>query len=123
MPSDLARHAVVHVISRPLPPEWRFRDGRRELVVRLTPRLTVNEIETALVAVRAGHGITRVLSYQVAEELAAGTLVRLLRRFEPSALPVSLVTAGCAAPPTRVRAFLECALPAITRLPVIQPEG
>jgi len=33
--------------------------------VRLSPRLTANEIEAALVAVRAGHGITRVLSYQV----------------------------------------------------------
>ena len=122
-PAELVRHAVVHVVTRPLPPEWRFRDGRREIVARLAPRLSVNEIEAALVAVRAGHGITRVLSYQVADELAAGTLVRLLRRFEPPALPVSLVTTGSAAPPARVRAFLDYALPALARLPVIQPGG
>jgi DNA-binding transcriptional LysR family regulator len=122
-PAQLTHHVVVHIVTRPLPPEWRFRDGRHELVVRLAPRLVTNEIESALVAVRAGHGITRVLSYQVAEELAAGTLVRLLRRFEPPPLPVSLITAGKAAPPTRVRAFLSYALPALAALPVLHPDA
>ena len=121
-PADLARHAVVHVVSRPTPPEWRFRIGGRERVVRLAPRLTVNEIEAALVAVRAGHGITRVLSYQVAEELAAGTLLWLLRAYEPPALPVSLVTAS-AEPPPRVRAFLQHAIPALSALTVVRAEG
>jgi len=120
-PAALARHAVVHVVGRPTPPEWRFRSGGRERVVRLTPRLTVNEIEAALVAVRAGHGITRVLSYQVAEDLTSGTLVRLLREYEPRALPVSLVTAS-SEPPPRVRAFLEHALPALSALPVLRSE-
>jgi DNA-binding transcriptional LysR family regulator len=121
-PAELARHAVVHVVSRPIPPEWRFRVGRREVMVRLAPRLTVNEIEAALVAVRAGHGITRVLSYQVAEELAAGALVRLLLAYEPPALPVSLVAAA-ADPPPRVRAFLEHAVPALSALAVVRAEG
>jgi DNA-binding transcriptional LysR family regulator len=121
-PAELAQHAVVHVAGRPIPPEWRFRVGGRERVVRLAPRLTVNEIEAALVAVRAGHGITRVLSYQVADELAAGTLVRLLRAYEPPALPVSLVTAS-AEPPPRVRAFLEHAMPVLSALAVVQAEG
>jgi DNA-binding transcriptional LysR family regulator len=122
VPADLARHAVVHVVSRPIPPEWRFRVGRRERVVRLAPRLTVNEIEAVLVAVRAGHGVTRVLSYQVADELVAGTLVRLLRAYEPPALPVSLVCAS-AEPPSRVRAFLAPAVPRLSALAVVRAEG
>jgi DNA-binding transcriptional LysR family regulator len=121
MPAELARHAVVHVTGWPTPVEWGFRIGGRERVVRLAPRLTVNEIEAALVAVRAGHGITRVLSYQVADELAAGTLVRLLRAHEPPALPVSLVTAS-AEPPPRVRAFLEHAVPVLSALAVLWVE-
>jgi DNA-binding transcriptional LysR family regulator len=122
VPADLARHAVVHVAGRPVPSEWRFRAGRRERVVRLAPRLTVNEIEAALVAVRGGHGITRVLSYQVADEVAAGSLVRLLRAYEPPALPVGLVTAA-ADPPARVRAFLEHAVPLLSRLGVVQADA
>lgn len=122
VPAALARHAVVQVFGRPAAAEWRFRGGGRERVVRLTPRLTVNEIDAALVAVRAGHGITRVLSYQVAEDLASGALVRLLRAYEPPALPVSLVTAS-SEPPPRVRAFLQHAVPALSALPVVRPEG
>ena len=120
-PADLAQHAVVHVAGRPVSSEWRFRAGRHERVVRVTPRLTVNEIEAALVAVRAGHGVTRVLSYQVAEELAVGTLVRLLRAYEPPALPVSLVTASID-PPPRVRAFVAHAMPLLSALSVVQAE-
>jgi DNA-binding transcriptional LysR family regulator len=122
VPADLTGHAVVHVIGRSSPSEWRFRAGRHERVVHLTPRLTVNEIEAALVAVRAGHGITRVLSYQVAEEIAAGTLVRLLRDYEPPPLPVTLVAASSDAP-ARVRAFLQHAVPLLSVLPVVQPDG
>jgi DNA-binding transcriptional LysR family regulator len=121
VPADLTRHAVVHVISRSSPSEWRFRAGRHERVVRLSPRLTVNEIEAALVAVRAGHGITRVLSYQVAEEIAAGTLVRLLRDYEPPPLPVTLVAAS-SDPPAQVRAFLQHAVPLLSALPVVRPD-
>jgi DNA-binding transcriptional LysR family regulator len=120
-PAELARHAVVHVVGRPLPSEWRFRAGHREKVVRLNPRLMVNEIEAALVAVRAGHGITRVLSYQIADELKAGNLVRLLRAYEPPPLPVTLVVASVE-PPARVRAFLEHAIPVLSALLVVHPE-
>jgi DNA-binding transcriptional LysR family regulator len=122
LPADLTRHAVVNVIGRSSPPEWRFRAGRHARVVHLMPRLTVNEIEAALVAVRAGHGITRVLSYQVAEEIAAGTLVRLLRDYEPPPLPVTLVAAS-SDPPARVRAFLQHAIPLLSALPVVQAEA
>jgi DNA-binding transcriptional LysR family regulator len=121
VPADLTRHAVVHIVGRPIPSEWRFRAGRRERVVRLAPRLAVSDIEAALVAVRAGHGIARVLSYQVAEELAAGALVRLLRDYEPAPLPVCLV-AATADPPARVRAFVEHAAPLISALPEVRPE-
>jgi DNA-binding transcriptional LysR family regulator len=121
VPADLTRHAIVNAIGRSAPSEWRFRVGRHERVVRLSPRLTVNEIEAALVAVRAGHGITRVLSYQVAEEIAAGTLVRLLRGYEPPPLPVTFVAAA-SDPPARVRAFLQHAVPLLSALPVVQPD-
>jgi DNA-binding transcriptional LysR family regulator len=114
-PTDLTGHTVVHISAAGSLLEWRFRTGRQEKVVRLSPRLTVNDIEAALVAVCAGHGIARVLSYQVAEELLSGTLVRLLRAYEPAALPVSLVTASMN-PPARVRAFLDYATPILSAL-------
>ena len=58
---------------------------------------------------RAGRGIARPLSYQVTEDLAAGTLVLLLRDFEPESLPVQLVTLSRSYMAPKVRAFLDLA--------------
>ena len=106
-PADLATHDTLFFSIRPAPAEWRFRDGPRSRVVRLAPRLLVNDGEAALAACRAGQGIARALSYQVADDLAAGALVRVLAAFEPPPLPVQLVTPGGQYTAPRVRLFLD----------------
>jgi DNA-binding transcriptional LysR family regulator len=124
-PRDLAGHQVAQIITRPQAmSDWRFRrpDGREE-VVRVTPRLTVSDVDAGLAAVRDGHGIGRALSYQVAEDLAAGRLVRLLRAFEPAALPVQLVALSGRLMPGKVRAFLDHAAAELGRLAVLRGEG
>src|ERR1700677_3703544 len=68
-------------------PEWRFGAEDRATVVRLSPRLLVNDAEAVLYATRAGRGIARLLSYQAADDLAAGTLMRLMVDFEPDPSP------------------------------------
>ncbi|QYE35969.1 hypothetical protein KZX46_08530 [Polymorphobacter sp. PAMC 29334] len=54
-------------------------------------RFAVNTADAAIAAAVAGTGITRVLSYQVAEAVADGKLLLLLQSFEPEPLPVHLV--------------------------------
>lgn len=123
-PAELDRHQTILTTGRGRVPDWRYRtpDGR-DLTVRLTPRLTISDVDATLQAVRDGHGIARALSYQVAEDLAAGRLVRLLRDFEPEPLPVQLVTQTARLLPTRVRAFLDHAAAAIDAAPVVQPDA
>ncbi len=124
-PQDLAGHQVAQIITRPQAmSDWRFRrpDGGEE-VVRVTPRLTVSDVDAGLAAVREGHGIARALSYQVAEDIAAGRLVRLLRAFEPPALPVQLVALSGRLMPAKVRAFLDHAAAELGRLAVLRAEG
>jgi len=107
-------------------PEWRFAaPGSRpeegaEVVVRIAPRFVVTQAEAAVAADCAGRGVVRALSYQVAEELAEGRLVRLLRAWEPPPVPVQLVfpTARLMAP--RLRAFLDFAAPRLAALPVLR---
>jgi DNA-binding transcriptional LysR family regulator len=89
-------------------------------VVRLAPRLLVNDVDARLEAARAGQGVVRVLSYQVAEDLAAGRLVRLLRTHEPRPLPVQLVAAGRAHMSPKIRAFLDLAARQLATLRVLQ---
>jgi DNA-binding transcriptional LysR family regulator len=119
-PADLARHRIVLTTAVSATPEWRFEAGGRPRAVRLDPRLRVNDVEAALAAVLAGQGIGRALSYQVADELAAGRLVRLLPDFEPPPLPVQLLTAGGRFMPPLVRAFLDFAAPRLERLAVLR---
>lgn len=118
-PKDLSAHDIVFNSSRPAPPEWRFRVGGRDRAVRLSPRLMVTEVEAMLLAVRAGRGIGRALSYQVADDFAAGTLTRLLQKFEPPALPVQLVVPTARHMPPAVRAFLDHAARSLAKLRVI----
>lgn len=122
-PAELANHETIFGTARSETSEWRFGPPSRGSVVRLSPRLLINDIEAQLLAARAGRGIARVLSYQVVDELAAGTLVRLLQPFEPPPLPVQLVTLGGSYRAPKVRAFLDYAAAALRELGVIRESG
>jgi DNA-binding transcriptional LysR family regulator len=121
VPADLAAHETVLFAAVGAAPEWRFRgpDGAAA-TVRIAPRLVVTQAEAAVAAACAGRGVVQTLSYQVAEELADGRVVRLLRAWEPPPVPVHLVfpTARLMAP--RLRAFLDHAVPRLTALPVLR---
>jgi len=119
-PADLADHEIVYSSTQPGPTEWRFDGPRGPQTVRLRPRLMVNAIEPVIEAAVQGRGVTRVFSYQLAEELADGRLVRLLRAYEPAPIPVQLVTVSTRLMPPRVRAFLDFAAAALSRLDVIR---
>ena len=118
-PKDLLKHDIVHNWTRPSPVEWRFRSSGRDRVVRPTPRLMTTEVDALLVALRAGRGIGRTISYQVADDWASGALVRLLREFEGPPLPVHLVVPSARHMPRSIRAFLDHAAPALDALRVI----
>jgi DNA-binding transcriptional LysR family regulator len=117
-PADIVKHEVISGAARPL--VWRFRHGGRERVVRLAPRLIVNEVDAMLIAVRGGRGLGRPLSYQVADDLASHSLVRLLPEYEPPPLPVQLVTPSAQHLAPKTRAFLDHAIRAFAALEVIR---
>jgi len=71
------------------------------------PRITEAAIDAAI----AGFGVTRVLSYQVAEAVRTGALRLALESFEPAAWPVSLVRPERGRLPLKLRAFLDLAAP------------
>lgn len=119
-PADIAAHEAIASVAANQTLTWRFGGPRSGSAVVLTPRLIVNEVESVLIAARAGRGLARVLSYQAAEDLASGALVRLLPEFEPPPLPVQLVVPGGRPPAARVRAFIDHA---VARLPELAPIG
>ena len=117
-PGDLVDHAAIFGTSRAGLMDWRFGPAR-DIVVKLRPRLLANDVDARILAAKAGHGIARVLSYQAADGLAEGSLVRLLPEHEPPALPVQLVT-GPGPRAAKVEAFLDAATKALRALPAIR---
>jgi len=110
-PNDLASHDAIIFESVTASNVWVFATDRSEVAVSMRPKLIVNNSETAIDAAIAGAGVTRVLSYQIEGAVKAGTLIGILKRFEPDSLPISMVYMNQRRLPLKVRAFLDFAAP------------
>jgi len=119
-PQDLAAHDCVTFDTRLVASHWTFAApatlagagrgaGAAPLRVPVRSRLAVNTADAAIAAAVAGVGLTRVLSYQAAESLQAGRLVRVLQDAEPAPVPVSIVHAVRGRLPMKSRAFIDFA--------------
>jgi len=86
----------------------------------LQARLTTTSIDSALAAASAGFGLTRVLSYQVADAVLAGRLVIVLRDHEPAPVPVHVVHRQGRNASRKVRAFLDLAIGRLRANPALQ---
>jgi DNA-binding transcriptional LysR family regulator len=84
--------------------EWKFARGR---AVRLRPRLTVTSNEAAIEAVRAGFGVSRLMSYQVASLVAAGELRVVMEDFEMPPLPIHVLHREGRHKSARVRTLVD----------------
>ena len=107
---ELASHGCVTFDGLDAGTAWTLvsHDGlRRQVPVH--SRMTVSTADAAVVAASLGLGLTRVLSYQVADALRDGRLVRVLAADEPPAVPVNLVYPGQGRLPMKTRAFIDAA--------------
>ena len=113
--SDLESHEIVLQSTDTGRMDWQFDvPGKGTKTVKPRARLIVNQAETAIESALTGYGLIRVLSYQVADELANGRLIRVLQDFEPSPLPVRLVYASKRFLPLRTRTFIDFAVHAFS---------
>lgn len=113
-PGALREHACITLASQGR--HWYYRNKEKELTEEITPRLVCNQIRTASLACVQGVGITRLMHYQVADELADGRLIRILREFEPMDLPIHLVYPHSLQLSPRVKVFVDWACPLLEKL-------
>ena len=106
-PHDLLAHSTIVSSAGSFSLGWKFTSSVGEHPLRVKPRLSVTTNDAAVAAASQGLGITRLLSYQVAEEVAAGRLEILLRDFEPPAYPVHIVHREGRYSSAKVRAFID----------------
>ena len=103
--ADLYDHCLVAFDNFSHNGEWRFGTAER-VSVKVAPRLLVNSVDATIDALLGGLGIGRVLSYQVAEHLAAGRLVEVLPDDAPYPVPINLVFQANRQRSPNVRAFI-----------------
>jgi DNA-binding transcriptional LysR family regulator len=112
-PDDLAKQQII-AFSQFGVDSWTFPpvDGSTlPRTVHFTPRLVVNTVRAAVASAVEGRGVTRVLSYQVAEHVRNGRLRILLRSDEHAPLPVHIVTPQGRLSVPKVRAFVDFVVP------------
>jgi len=114
-PADLTDHDVVAFSGIAGVEYWVFREAAGDVNVAIRPRLVVSTAEAAIDAARAGFGLTRVLSYQAAGDVARGSLLRVLPGYEGDEVPIHLVYPGGRHPPPKLRAFLDFTTPRLRR--------
>lgn len=108
-PEDLANFDAIAISQAGGAQDWTFTAGTRDVSIRLPAQLRVNNSDVAIAAALAGRGFTRVLSYQIADELRAGRLQVVLSEFEPPPWPIHLVHLEGRRAAARVRGFLDFA--------------
>jgi DNA-binding transcriptional LysR family regulator len=109
-PDDLQDHTIISSSSVTPNPEWKLMDQGQPRSIRLQARMITTTNDSAMHAALTGFGVTRLLSYQVAEHLRSGRLKTVLPDFEPAALPIHVVHREGRQAPQRVRAFLDLAI-------------
>lgn len=119
-PQDLERMPMVASSSIGQIRNWTFADAGQPLTVRPTPRLVVTSNQAAITAACKGLGMTRILSYQVAGNVAAGELEIVLADFELPPLPIHVVYQGGRKAPARVRSFVDFTVHALREHPALR---
>jgi DNA-binding transcriptional LysR family regulator len=112
-PSDLAAHRIIAMTVFGQD-SWSFAPIEGDPDIRhvpIAPRLIVNTVEAAVGSAIEGYGLTRVFSYQVAEEVRDGRLAVVLPEAESPAMPVHLVTPEGRLSVPKVRTFVDFAVP------------
>ncbi len=110
-PADLSHHDAISFESVSAPGVWRFEADGVEVPAPLSSRLSVNTIDAAIDAARAGMGLARAMSYQIVEHVRSGTLALALETYEPPPRPVHLVYNSQSRLPLKLRAFIDFVAP------------
>jgi DNA-binding transcriptional LysR family regulator len=111
LPADLRDKRCVSFTGVVSPGHWGFMQGNKQTQVPIKNALVTNQIDAAVHACVQGAGFGRFLSYHVLEQISAGKLVRVLKKFEGEAIPASIVYPFARHQSPNVRTFVSFAQP------------
>lgn len=121
-PEALHQHRLIVSTAGNRGTLWRYHDEGREIALKVSPALTSNTNDSVIAAAVSGFGITRVLSYQAAPQVASGHLLPILESFDGELVPVSLVHPQGRNVSAKVRAFIDLAVSTLRQQAILMPD-
>lgn len=118
-PKELRNHTIIFPTTFEPTDEWVFQKNGKKEKIKLSPRLRCNQNSAALKAAMLGHGITRLMSYQVGEELELGALESILTDYDDNPLPVNVVHLERRRANAKTRLFIDLAVERLKSNPFI----
>jgi DNA-binding transcriptional LysR family regulator len=106
--TDLSRHnCLVTATEEGLADGWSFRDGVRNVTVKVGGHLHCNDGEVLTRWALAGHGLAWRSAWEVAEEIDKGRLVEVLPKFAAPGHDIYAVYPDRKFLPAKVRLFID----------------
>ncbi len=118
-PSDLPDHEIIQASTGESSTTWTFESSTGKTLVKVIPRLHCTQNGAAIAAAKQGFGITRLMSYQVGEEIKNGSLIRILPDYETKPLPVSIIHLEGRQANAKIRSFIDLAVARLRSNPYI----
>ncbi len=106
-PADLKQHNLITSSAGDFTQDWQFKPGKQHTNIRVKSRLSVTTNDAAIHAAEEGFGISRVLSYQVADKVKQGHLKILLGDYQTDAKPIHIIHNEGRFVSTRVRSYID----------------
>jgi len=106
-PNDLSRHRLIQSLAIESAREWKFLENGKRISVPLKPRLRINTNDAVIHLVVRGWGLSRLLSYQIAPDLAGGRVRIVLDAFELPPMPIHVLHQEGRMVSPKVRAFVD----------------
>lgn len=108
-PSDIASHECIlfRVPTTGMARPWQFRDGRKSIELKPASRIAMNDGEALVAAAVAGMGLIQVPEIMTAAEIDNGRLIKVLQRYAPTPMPISIVYPSARHLTPRLRALIE----------------
>ena len=106
-PAELKGHQIIDFVNMTPGGEWKLHKDSKTYRFRPSSRLLLNTADAAIAAAVADRGITRVLSYMTAPQLASGALEIVLAGYEPPPVPVHVVHKEAGQTSGSVRAVVD----------------
>ena len=101
------RHIVFRLPTRGVDRPQQFSVKGRSVALQPPPVLRFNDGEAMVEAAALGLGLTQVPDYMVADAIASGRLVEVLKPLRPPAMPIHAVMPANRMVPARVRVVLD----------------